>query len=109
MRIRKNKYGAKRVQFDGHNFHSIAEANRYAKLLLLQNKGVIDRLELQPKYDIRINGEKICSYSADFKYLDRVTMNYVVEDVKGVLTPVYKLKKKLVKALYGIDIVEVRA
>jgi hypothetical protein len=32
----------------------------------------------------------------------------VVEDVKGLPTPVYKLKKKLVEAQYGIQIRETR-
>lgn len=105
----KNKYGAKRVQIDGHKFHSIAEANRYANLVVMQSKGMIDFLELQPKYPLSINGVKVCSYFADFKYLDRATQKYVVEDVKGMLTPVYKLKKKLVKAIYNIDIVEIKA
>jgi len=31
----------------------------------------------------------------------------VVEDVKGVRTPVYLLKKKLLKACHGLDVVEI--
>jgi hypothetical protein len=30
----------------------------------------------------------------------------VVEDTKGMRTPVYRLKKKIMKALYDIDILE---
>lgn len=65
-------------------------------------------LELQPKYPLTVNGEKICTYIADFKYWDAQKNAEIVEDVKGVRTPVFRIKSKLVKALYGIDIVEVK-
>jgi len=106
--LRRSKYGAKRVQFDGINFHSIAEANRYAWLSVLAMKGEIRQLELQPEYKLAVNGLKICSYRADFKYIDAKTGCEIVEDVKGYPTPIYKLKKALVKAIHNIDIVEIK-
>jgi hypothetical protein len=33
----------------------------------------------------------------------------VVEDVKGFRTPLYRLKKKLIEAQYGIAIIEIPA
>ncbi len=56
-----------------------------------------------------MNGLKIGRYIADFRYFDNERNVAVVEDVKGgkaTMTPIYRLKKKLVKALYGIEIVE---
>jgi len=41
------------------------------------------------------------------RYYDFETRQFVVEDVKGARTAVYCLKKKLVEAIYGIEIVEV--
>lgn len=60
----------------------------------------------QVPFQVVLNGIKICKYIADFKvtYADgRVE----IVDVKGVRTDVYRLKKKLVEAQYGIKIIEV--
>jgi len=67
--------------------------------------GEIINLELQPKFPIEVNGIKICTYIADFRYKERDGTE-VVEDCKGFKTDVYRLKKKLVKAIYGIEILE---
>ena len=104
-----NKYNAKKTKVDGIIFHSTKEAERYVELKLCMhargNDKVID-LELQPKFPIEINGKKICTYIADFKitYADE---RIVYEDTKGFKTDVYKLKKKLVEAVYsGVEIIE---
>lgn len=102
----KNKYRAIKTEVDGITFDSKREAARYMELVLLERAGEISRLELQPKYDCVVNGKKICTYKADFRYFD--ANGSVVEDVKGMKTPVYRLKKKLVEALYpGVTIQEV--
>lgn len=100
------KYRAVRTVVNGIAFASKAEATAYQNRLLLQQAGDISDLELQPKYPLVVNGQKIADYIADFRYKLNTTGAVIVEDVKGVRTPVYKLKKKLVKALYGIDILE---
>ena len=103
----RNKYRAIPTVIDGIRFASKAEARRYGELKLLKNAGKIRNLELQPKYLLDVGGKRIGTYIADFRYrLDGVL---IVEDVKGFCTPVYKLKKKLVEALYGITITEVKA
>ena len=100
------KYRAVKTEVDGIIFDSKKEAARYKELILLEKSGVISHLELQPRYDCVVNGKKICSYRADFRYFN--DQNSVVEDVKGFKTPVYRLKKKLVEALYpGIRILEI--
>jgi hypothetical protein len=104
------KYGNKKVQLDDITFDSKAEATRYTDLLLMKRAGEIGRLEMHPRLDIIIAGAPICTYVADFRYFDRRTGKTVVEDVKSPKTrtlPVYRLKRKLVKAILGIDIVEV--
>lgn len=109
---RPHKYGAVRTEVDGISFASKAEARRYAQLKLLQKAGKIDRLELQPRYPISVGGHAICTYVGDFQYVeigrDGYATSRIVEDVKGVKTDVYQIKKKLLKALYGIDITEVK-
>jgi hypothetical protein len=99
------KYHARKVVIDGFTFDSQAEGRRYSELLLLCKAGEITNLVPHPVYPLVVNGQKIGAYIADFTYLTGT--GRVVEDVKGVKTPVYRLKRKLVKALYGIDIVEV--
>ena len=103
----RSKYKAVKTEVDGITFDSKREAARYMELMLMQRAGEIKRLELQPKYDCIVNGNKICTYRADFRY--STNENSIVEDVKGMKTPVYKLKKKLVEALYpGVIIQEVK-
>ena len=103
------KYRAIRTEVDGHVFASKAEARRYQELKLMERAGLIEALRLQPRYPLHVNGRLICTYVADFAYTDLEHGEAVVEDVKGVRTPVYNLKKKLMKALYQIDITETTA
>lgn len=95
---RSNKYGAKPVVVDGVRFASKAEAKRDAELILLEKAGKISFLHRQRKFDIVINGKKICRYVADWAYVEN--HKAVVEDKKGVQTPAFKIKWKLCQALY---------
>lgn len=104
---KRPKYGNRKTVVDGITFDSMAESRRYLLLKALQKGGHIRKLERQVKYLLAINGVKIADYVADFRYVDVKRQAEVVEDVKGVKTPVYRLKKKLMKAIYGIDIAEV--
>ncbi|MBQ6264915.1 MAG: DUF1064 domain-containing protein [Clostridia bacterium] len=122
-----SKYKAQKVVVDGITFDSKKEANRYAELKILEKKGEISGLILQPSFvliptqyefferygkngarlkDGRKRIEKQCVYRADFAYIDRNGQK-VVEDVKGVKTEVYKIKKKLMFFNFGIKIKEV--
>lgn len=115
MAKRPNKFGAIKTTLDGFTFDSRAEATRYATLRQMERAGLIRNLELQPIYPVTINGVLVCKYKADFRYIDPAKIGphgqvgcTVVEDVKGVRTPVYRLKKKAVEALYpGVVITEV--
>lgn len=104
--MKANKYRAVRTVVDGISFASKREAKRYSELRLLEQGGVISDLELQVCYPCEVNGQLVCRYYADFRY--REGGRVVVEDVKvnPTATPVYKLKKKLVRALYGLEILE---
>ncbi len=89
---------------DGITFHSKKESRRYEILRDMLRDGLISDLRLQKSYQITINGKKICRYIADFVYIQDGAE--IVEDVKGRLTDVYKLKKKLMNACLNIDIYE---
>lgn len=84
---------------DGIEFHSKKEAKRYVELRMLERAKRITNLKLQPKFEIRINGAKVFTYKADFEYFED-GVKYVVEDVKGFRTPVYRIKIKCFRAMY---------
>ena len=65
---RRGKYNAAGRRVDGAWFASEAEAVRYEQLRSLLADGVIERLELQPKFPVLLNGVPITTYRADFRY-----------------------------------------
>lgn len=99
------KYKAIKTEVDGIMFASKKEAMRYKELKFLRSQYRISDLILQPKFPVEVCGKKICTYVADFLYHENGQK--IIEDVKGVKTPVYRLKKKLVEAIYNITIKEV--
>ena len=101
-----NKYGAIKVKLDGYVFDSKLEAARYKFLKELERAGAVSDIEVHPPYPCFIEGKKICLYKADFKYKN-AKGEEVVEDTKGVQTDVFKLKKKLVEALYPGLIIQI--
>ena len=104
-----NKYLNKKTTVDGYDFDSLKEARHYGILKLREAAGEIIDLRLQPKFDLVVNGTKVGFYKADFEYWDDETYTRHVVDVKSpaTKTPVYNLKKRMVKAIYGIDVEEV--
>ena len=107
------KYRNKPTEVDGIMFDSKKEARRWGELKLLEKAGGISKIKRQPEYHLSVNGVMICKYSADFEYYDHKwcpERKLIVEDVKSPATrknPAYRIKKKLMKAIHGIDIVEV--
>lgn len=97
--MRRNKYNAIPTVIDGIRFASKAEANYYVQLKLLQKAGEIEKFDMQVPYELP--GGII--YLLDFRvYYPGGFIDYV--DVKGVLTPVFILKKKLMEAIHNIKI-----
>ena len=93
-----------------NGYASKKEATRAAELWMLQKSGVLIDLreqvvfELAPSVVIQGRKRPPLRYIADFAYSrDGVE---VVEDVKGVLTSVYRIKRHLLKHVHGIDILE---
>ena len=107
---RKNKYGNKKTLVDGILFDSKLESKRWCELILLQRAGEISELDRQTKFILEINNVRIGTYVADFTYMENGAR--VVEDTKSPPTakkPDYIMKKRLMLALAGIEIVEVFA
>jgi hypothetical protein len=109
---KRNKYAAQPVEADGYTFASKAEHRRYEQLKLMLLAGEIQDLVLHPKFSLIVYGVKVGRYTADFMYFDMRLARRVVEDVKGgnaTRTEAYGLRKKLMKACHGIDVIEVAA
>lgn len=101
------KYNAQGQRIDGIFFASKAEAGRYCQLKRLVEAGTITHLETQPSYPMSVKGVPICTYRADFRYrwvVDGRVHEIVVEEVKGLETPEFKLKAKLYRAIYGTEL-----
>lgn len=126
-KAKRSKYGAVKTTVDGIVFHSAKEARRYTELKLLQQAGRIRNLRLQRRYvlcalvvdraDCRdVNAGAIANrrvpighYIGDFEYEESYlgqVWNLIVEDSKGMRTAMYKLKKRLFEAQYGVQIRE---
>jgi hypothetical protein len=94
-----------RTTVDGITFASKREANRYAELRLELRASEITDLELQRPFSLDVNGFHVCDYVANFVYGRNGVQ--IVEDAKGKRTDVYVIKRALMRAVYGIEIVEV--
>jgi len=68
----------------------------------MQKVGAISELQRQVKFDLSVNDLKVCAYVADFVYVENGIK--VVFDAKGYITPEFKIKAKLFKAIHGFDI-----
>jgi hypothetical protein len=93
-----------RTEVNGVAFDSKKEAARWLVLLRRLQRGEIYFLKRQVPFRLEVNGVLICRYRADFTYIENGRR--VVEDVKGMITPIYKLKRALMLAIHGIQIRE---
>jgi len=78
------------------------------ELDVLVAAGVVDNWTPQPRFKLVVNGILVGTYIADFRvfFADHHTEWW---EVKGFETEVWKLKRKLVEALFGIKIVVVKS
>ena len=101
------KYKNKKTTIDNIQFASKRESERYLELKLMLRAGIISELVLQPKFKLqdgfKYEGktERAITYIADFKYLNNETNEYIIEDVKGMETKEFKIKRKLFLYMYG--------
>lgn len=110
---KKSKYRAVKTTVHGITFASCKEATRYLQLKAMEKAGKIQYLTLQPDYALHCLGafgvglKEMCVYIADFCYYDCASKKTVIEDVKGMKTPMYRLKKKWCESEWGIRITEI--
>lgn len=103
-KIGRNKYRNKPQVLDGIYFPSTKQARRWTELQLLQSAGEISNLKREVTFPLVVNGQLICKYRADAVYEEKGKR--IVEDTKGFRTDVYRIKKALMKATLGIEVME---
>jgi hypothetical protein len=106
------KYNNSKVEVDGYTFDSMAEYRRYVELKMLAQAGTITELIVHPLYELQpafrtADGkrERAICYEGDFEYQENG--QWIVEDVKGQETDVWKLKRKLFLANYPTAVLRV--
>lgn len=101
--MRFSKYKAVKTIVDGFTFASKLEAKYYQIYSAMEKAGIIKNLKMQTSLPFIFEGKKIFTYKPDFEYDDQDGIHHYI-DVKGVETPVFRLKKKLIEAYYKIEI-----
>ena len=107
-----NKFGAIKTTYNGVIYDSKKESEYAYKLDLLRKANGNDRVievERQIKYSVDVEGKHICNYYLDFKVTYPNRVEHV--DIKGLKSgasyQIFRLKKKLIEALYKIEIIEI--
>jgi hypothetical protein len=103
----KRKFHNRPGRLDGIAFDSQLELRRYAYLVHVEMAGLLEDLKVHPTFDLYGAGGRapgtgdpvpVGVYEADFSYIDE--RGQVVEDTKGVVLPLYTLKRNLFLANY---------
>lgn len=97
------KYSNRKKVLDGQVFDSQLEASRYNDLKFLLKLGEIKELQLQVAFSLTVSGEEIGRYIADFVFFEVKNNKYVIEDAKGMETPLFKWKWKHLRTQYRGD------
>ena len=113
IKPKQQKYGNHKVVVDGEKVaDSQHEYRRLNDLKVLERAGEIKELHTQVRYNLipsqKICGEKVrgTDYIADFVYWTKDNQ-FICEDAKGHKTADYIIKRKLMKLIHNIDVVEV--
>jgi hypothetical protein len=99
---KRNKFRAVKTTIDNIIFDSKMESYHYLILKQLADSGKVSNLEIHPKFPIYIKNKLVCKVILDFAYDDDIGTHYI--DVKGMDTPISRLKRKMVEAEYDITV-----
>lgn len=95
---KKNKYGACKIDFNGHRYDSKLEARVAEDLEFQRLSGLLIEVKQQVKIPLVVKGVLICTYYCDFRTVDKYGQVTYIE-AKGLELPVWQIKKKLFLAL----------
>lgn len=103
-RATPSKFNNKKVVTDEGTFDSQREHRHWMELKVRERAGEISHLQRQQDFVIEHNGVVITRYRADFIFFE--DGQRVVADSKGFRTDTYRLKAKMMKAFFNIEIRE---
>jgi len=108
---KKSKFRNTKCKAQGEKFDSIGERDRWFFLEAAQREGKIRNLERQVKFEMIVNGEHICDMKPDYAYEIAPSWEKIISDFKGgyKLPADWTMKRKLLKALYGVEIYIVKS
>lgn len=106
-----NKYHATKIDSADGKFDSALEYKRWVYLKCLEAEGTIKNLVRQVPYTLiptlYKDGKVLyreCKYVSDFEYDMVSTGEHIVEDVKGIILPIFKIKQKLMYDKFGVEV-----
>lgn len=106
-----NKYHATKIDSADGKFDSALEYKRWVYLKCLEAEGTIKNLVRQVPYTLiptlYKDGKVLyreCKYVSDFEYDMVKTGEHIVEDVKGIVLPIFKIKQKLMYDKFGVEV-----
>ena len=102
--MKKNKYNAKKVKYNGIKFDSAFELDCWQYLEQLAKEDKISNLQRQIKFELLPANSlyRALNYVADFTFY--VGDKYIVADAKGLVLPEFKIKQKIFFDKYGNQI-----
>lgn len=112
---RHQKYSNKVTETPDGRFDSEAEYRHWCHLKIRLRLGEISDLKRQVVFELApaavVQGRKRppLRYIADMEYWDKALARTVVADVKGAITPEYRIKRHLMMSVHGVEIQEIRA
>ncbi|MBL4853080.1 MAG: DUF1064 domain-containing protein [Robiginitomaculum sp.] len=101
MGIVRHKYNAVRTEIDGIKFDSKKEAAYYVQLKILKRSGAVVQFLRQVPFHLPGGVKYVCDFQ---EFHSDGSVHFV--DVKGMLTPEFKAKKKMVENLYAPIVIE---
>lgn len=104
-----SKYGAiPTTNRQGEKFRSMLESSYYDKYKLLQSQGDLIKFEREVRFELVVNDVFITAYICDYiLYWKDGRVEHIDCKSAPTVTQLYKLKKALMKAIHGIDLIEV--
>jgi hypothetical protein len=107
--IQQTKFRNVRVEVNGRKFDSKLEASRWQELEQMQQLGAIRNLRPQVPFALVADGGALVgTYVADYVYEDAKTGQQIVEDAKGMETPLFRWKARHFKAQYKFEITVIK-
>lgn len=102
--MKKNKYNAKKVKYNGIVFDSAFELKCWQHLEQFESEGKIKDLNRQIKFELLPANSvyRALTYVADFTFY--VNDKYIVADAKGLVLPEFRIKQKIFYNKYGNQI-----